>query len=332
MIAATGAASAAGSALPATMQAMAIDQAGGPEVLTLHTLPVPKPAAEEVVIALHAAGVAVWDVYLRQHPQENKNSAFPYVLGTDGAGVVAALGSHVHGLKVGDEVYSYSWDNEHGGFYAQYVAVPAVRVARVPGGLTLTEAGAIGTTALTAIQGIDDALHVKKGDAVIIHGAAGGVGTLAVQFARLRGARVLAIASGEDELALARKLGADAVVDGRQGDVTSAVHAFAPGGADALLALASGDALVQAMAALRPGATVAYPHGVSPAPQPREGLRIVGYDAVPGPAEFARLNTAIEAAHLSVPIAAQFPLSEAAQAQARVAAGHVLGKVVLLIN
>lgn len=330
MIAAAAPAFAAG--LPATMQAMAIDRAGGPEVLTVHTLPVPKPAADEVVIALRAAGVAVWDVYLREHPQENKNSAFPYVLGTDGAGVIAALGGQVHGLKIGDPVYSYSWDNEHGGFYAQYVAVPAARVARIPKGLTMTEAGAIGTTALTAIQGIDDALHVKSGDAVIIHGAAGGVGTLAVQFAKLRGARVLAIASGEDELVLARKLGADAVVDGRQGDVAAAVHAFAPGGADALLALASGDALVHAMAGLRTGATAAYPHGVRPAPQPRDGVKIVGYDAEAGPAEFARLNTAIEAAHLAVPIAAQFPLTDAAQAQARITAGHVLGKVVLVIN
>src|SRR5580704_1802750 len=206
-------------ALPAQMQSAAIDQAGGAEVLTAHTLAVPRPAAGEVLIAVHTAGVASWDVAIRRQPDNIKNSNFPLVLGTDGAGTIAALGAGVHGFKVGEEVYAYSWDNPQGGFYAEYVAVPAEYVGRVPRGLTLTQAGAIGTTALTAIQGVDDALHVRSGETLIIHGAAGGVGSLALQFARLRGARVLATASGEDGLSFVRGLGADAVVDGRHGDI-----------------------------------------------------------------------------------------------------------------
>jgi len=142
--------------LPQTMQAAAIDRAGGPEVVTLHTLPVPKPAADEVLVAVNTAGVAIWDVGLRRHPQSIKHSAFPLVLGTDGAGIVAAVGAKVQGFKVGDQVYSYSWDNPHGGFYAEYVAVPAERVGHLPSGISLREAGAIATTGLTAIQGIDD--------------------------------------------------------------------------------------------------------------------------------------------------------------------------------
>jgi NADPH:quinone reductase len=208
-------AAAATTALPQTMRAAAIDQGGGADALTLHTLRVPQPAAGEVLIAVHTAGVAIWDVAIRRRPDSIKNSHFPLVLGTDGAGTIAALGSGVHGFKVGEKVYAYSWDNPQGGFYAEYVAVPAEFVGRVPKGLTLTQAGAIGTTALTAIQGVDDALHVKSGEILIIHGAAGGVGTLAVQFAKLRGARVLATVSGEDEIALVKSLGADAVVDGR---------------------------------------------------------------------------------------------------------------------
>ncbi len=306
-----------------------MDRPGGPEVVTMHTLPVPKPAADEVLIALRTAGVASWDVGVRKDPAGLKHYAVPFVLGTDGAGVVVAKGAKVQGFKTGDQVYSYSWDNPQGGFYAQYVAVPAERVGHVPKGLTLTQAGAIGTTALTAIQGVDDALHVGKGSTLIIHGAAGGVGTLAVQFAKWRGARVLATVSGEDETAAVKALGADVVVDGKHGDLPAAARAFAPNGVDAVLILAPGAAQEQCMAAVRTGGLAAYPTGVHPEPKAREGLRLIRYDAIPGPQEFARLNEAIEAIHLVVPIAAEFPLAEAARAQQRLEAGHVQGKIVL---
>ena len=325
-------AAAAAAELPATMRAAAIDAPGGPEALTLHTLALPKPAPGEVLIALHAAGVASWDVEIRRHPQDLKNSRLPLVLGTDGAGTVAALGAGVHGFKVGEQVYSYSWDNPQGGFYAEYVAVPAERVGQVPHGLSLTQAGAIGTTALTALQGVDDALHIRAGETLIIHGAAGGVGTLAVQFAKLRGARVLATVSGEDEIALARSLGADAVVDGRHGDIGAAAHEFAPGGIDAVLALAGGEALERCIGTLRKDGRVAYPSGVRPPPAPHAGATLTRYDAIPGPREFERLNAAITQAKLIVPIAAQYPLAEAAEAQRRLEAGHVPGKIVLQIR
>jgi len=318
--------------LPQTMQAAAIDRAGGPEVITLHTLPVPKPQADEVLIAVNTAGVAIWDVGLRKHPQSIKHSAFPLVLGTDGAGIVAAVGAKVQGFKVGEPVYSYSWDNPHGGFYAEYVAVPAERVGHLPSGLSLLQAGAIATTGLTAIQGIDDALHLKSGQTLIIHGASGGVGNLALQFAKLRGVKVLATASGEDGLAFVKRLGADAVVDSRHGDIAAAAHQFAPAGVDAVLALAGGDTLERCIDALRPGGHVAFPEGVEPEPKARDGVAVIRYNAIPGVQEFERLNHAIEAAKLEVPIAAEFPLAEAAKAQERVEAGHILGKIVLRIR
>lgn len=321
--------------VPATMHAAAIDRAGGPEELTLHTLPVPKPGPDEVLIAVHTAGVGPWDAALRRHPEQIKHSQFPLVLGTDGAGTVAALGAAVKGFKPGDEVYSYSWDNPKGGFYAEYVAVPAERVGHMPDHIGFTEAGAIATTGLTAIQGIDDALHMHRGETVIIHGASGGVGTLALQFAKLRGARVLAIASGEDGIDLVGKLGADAAVDGRTGDIVSATAFFAPAGVDAVLALAGGEALERCLDTLKSGGRVAFPTGVRPEPKARAGIRIMRYDAIPGPAEFERLNQAIqamEAMKFLVPIAAQYRLKDAAEAQRRVEAGHVLGKVVLQIR
>jgi NADPH:quinone reductase-like Zn-dependent oxidoreductase len=322
----------AGAAVPQTMRAAAIDKAGGPEVITLHTLPVPRPEADEVLIALHTAGVASWDVSVRQHPDELKHLHFPLVLGTDGSGVIAAVGSQVRGFKPGDEVYTYSWDNPQGGFYAEYVAVPAKLVGHLPPGMSLRDAGAIATTGLTAIQGIDDNLHIKPGETLIIHGAAGGVGSLALQFARLRGARVLATVTGEDGASFVKRLGADAVVDGRHGDIVAAARQFAPQGIDAVLGLAGGDSLERCLDTLRPGGRMAYPFGGRPEPRTREGISIVRYNAIAGAQEFERLNQAIVAAKLQVPIEAEYPLADAAKAQQRVEAGHVLGKVVLRIR
>jgi NADPH:quinone reductase-like Zn-dependent oxidoreductase len=322
----------AGAAVPETMRAAAIDKAGGPEVITLHTLPVPRPAADEVLIAVHTAGVAPWDVSVRQHPDALKHLHFPLVLGTDGSGVIAAVGSQVRGFKPGDEVYTYSWDNPQGGFYAEYVAVPAKLVGHLPPGMSLRDAGAIATTALTAIQGIDDNLHIKPGETLIIHGAAGGVGSLALQFARLRGARVLATVTGEDGASFVKRFGADAVVDGRHGDIPAAARQFAPQGIDAVLGLAGGDSLERCLDTLRPGGRMAFPFGVRPEPATRAGISIVSYNAIAGAQEFERLNQAIIAAKLQVPIEAEYPLTDAAKAQQRVEAGHVLGKVVLRIR
>jgi len=127
-------------------------------------------------------------------------------------------------------------------------------------------------------------------------------------------------------------LGADAVVDGREGDIAAAAHALAPAGVDAVLALAGGDALERCVDALRPGGRLAYPSGVRPEPKPRSGISIVRYDAIAGAQEFERLNKAIIASKLQVPIAADYRLADAARAHERLEAGHVLGKIVLQIR
>src|SRR5690348_6243815 len=251
-LAVSGAAGGRG-AIPATMRAAAIDRKGGPEVLTLHQLPVPKPGPDEVLVALDTAGVGPWDVDVRESLAYWKDRQFPMVLGVDGAGTVAAIGADVQGFKVGDPVYSYAWNNPKGGFYAEYIALPAKAVAHLPSGMSLRDAGAMPVSALTALQGIDDALHIKPGETLIIHGASGAVGTLAVQFARLRGAKVLATASGEDGVSFVKRLGASAAVDGRHGDIRASAREFAPHGVDAVLALAGGDALEACIDALRTG-------------------------------------------------------------------------------
>src|ERR1700682_4879377 len=188
--------------VPRTMCAAAIDRFGGPDVIIPHALPVPAVDAGEVLIAVDTAGVGRWDADVREGFYAARKPHFPLVLGFDGAGVVARVGSRVRRLKVGDEVYSYNWQNPKGGFYAEYVAVPADKVAPIPKRLDLRHAGTIPITGLTALQGIDDALGLKKGETIIVHGASGGVGALAVQFARLRGAKVFATASGKEGVEL----------------------------------------------------------------------------------------------------------------------------------
>jgi NADPH:quinone reductase len=318
--------------IPQIMPAAAIDHFGGPEVLTEHIVPVPKIDATEVLIALDTAGVGPWDADIRAGWFPRRKPRFPLVLGTDGSGVVAEVGTRVRRLKVGDKVYSYSWANPKGGFYAEYVAVASDEVAHIPAHLDLEHAGAIATTGLTALQGIDNALAIKRGETIIIHGASGGVGTLAIQFAKLRGARVLATASGLDGLELVRDMGADTAVDARHQDVVEVARSFAPEGADAILALAGGDELEHAIETLRPGGRLAYPNGIEPEPKKRRGMKFIPYDGVAGVHEFRRLNIAVEAAKLKVPIAEAFPLVKADKAHERLAEGHVLGKIVLRIR
>jgi NADPH:quinone reductase len=323
------------SELPKTMRAVAFDAPGKPEVLTLRSVPVPTVGADEVLIAVHTASVAVWDEKIRESLSYISTPTFPLIIGSDGAGVVVAKGDRVTRLNVGDQAYGYCWDNKKGGFYAEYVAVPAKCVARLPRNLSLGAAGALGASGTTALQGIEHALALKAGESLIIHGASGAVGTLAIQIAKGRGARVLASASGEEGAALALRLGADAAVDGKRGDIVGAARRFAPEGVDAVLALASGEGLERSMDALRTGGRIAFPSGIPTEPKPRAGITIVPYNAISEPQDeqLARLNQAIEAhARLQVPIAVEYPLAQAAEAHKRLAAGNVLGKILLRVR
>src|SRR5262249_51555719 len=133
--------------VPDTMRAAAFDKAGGPEVLSIHQLAVPTPKAGEVLIAVHGSAVAVWEADFRQHPPQFMR--FPSVLGGDGAGTIVALGPDVHGFKIGDQVYGTGF-----GFYAEYTRARADRIARVPRGISLSEASILAISGLSALQGI----------------------------------------------------------------------------------------------------------------------------------------------------------------------------------
>ncbi|HEX3550483.1 MAG TPA: alcohol dehydrogenase catalytic domain-containing protein, partial [Candidatus Elarobacter sp.] len=176
--------------IPATMRAAAIDGFGGPERLAIREIVVPAIDPHEVLVAVDTAGVGVWDAKARKGLWSSGADRFPMVLGADGSGTIVALGDQVRGLQLGDAVYGYAYGEGKGGFYAEYVALRAEHVAPMPPSLDFREAGGIGVTGITALAGID-ALGVTAGQTVIVHGATGGVGTIALQLAKRCGARVV---------------------------------------------------------------------------------------------------------------------------------------------
>jgi NADPH:quinone reductase-like Zn-dependent oxidoreductase len=213
-----------------------------------------------------------------------------------------------------------------------YAAVNVENVARMPRRLGYVEAAAGLTTGLTALQGIDDTLRVRKGETVLIFGATGGVGTLAIQFAKRRHARVLATASGKEAAVLAKKLGADGIFDARDADAAAQLKSLAPDGIDAALVLAGAGRLEECLDLVRPDGRIAFPTGVWPEPGKRRKVRMRSYNAETGPRAFEQLDKAAIEARLRVPVAAEFPLEQAAKAHERIQEGHILGRIVLRIR
>ena len=197
------------------MQAAAIDAFGGIEAIKIKTLPVPTIKPNEVLIKVEIAGVGSWDKTEREGGYDGIfgiPSTFPYILGWDGAGTIAAVGKDVLDLAVGDQVYAASTPLPNGGFYAEYVAVPTEHVAAIPSKLTTEQAGVMAWDALTALSGLDT-LKLKEGETLMIFGASGGIGHIAVQFAKRQRVRVLAVASGSSGVELTQSLGADVSID-----------------------------------------------------------------------------------------------------------------------
>jgi len=313
------------------MRAAALDHFGGVETLQMKQLPVPEPGPDEVLLRIESAGVGVWDPYEREGEFAKMfggTPTFPYVLGSDGAGTVAAVGAQVHRFKEGDHAYALALINPKGGFYAEYTVVKVDNVSPVPKKLTVEQAGAMPSDALTALRGLDEILKLKKGESLMIFGAGGGIGHLAVQLAKRLGARVFAVASGDDGVALAKRLGADEVVNGRKDDVEAAAHAFAPKGLDAALITAGGEATDRALRAMKKDGRVAYPNGVMPTPKAPAGVKVQSYDLEPNPQQLEKLNRLIESGPFEVHIARTFTLDKAAEAH-RELDKHYLGKLAL---
>ncbi len=319
--------------IPSQMKAVAIESFGGVDKMKVLTLPVPQAGPGEVLIRNAFAGVAVWDPLEREGifaKMMKMTPVFPLVLGSEGAGEVVAVGPGVLRPRVGESVWACGFLNPKGGFYAQYTAVKTELTAPVPKSMNLEQAAVFAADAGTALRGLEDVLHLKGGESVLIFGAGGGLGHLAVQLARRLGAKVFAVASGADGVELAKKVGADAAVDGRADDVVAAAKQFAPAGIDAALLTAGGPAADKALTTLRAGGRVAYPNGVEPTPKPPAGITAQAFDGnLDGPL-IARLSHRIGNEPFHVHVAKSFPLEQTADSH-RMLDTHYLGKLGLKI-
>ena len=319
-----------GARVPDRMKAAAIDRFGGPGEIKLRTLPVPQPGDGEVLIALHAAGVGEWDAAIRQGAwRPPGRTKFPLIPGIDGAGIVVAKGAHVRRFRIGDRVYAYQF-GKRSGFYAEYAVADADNVAPVPPQLDFLQAGAAAANGLTALQGIDDALHLRRGQTILIFGATGSVGTLALQLAKRKQARVIATATGPD-------------APGSQGEPapippwsmrgrTRWSSSSRPSLPKASTSLSCSPAATEwKYASSSSAAAVASPIPTGSSRRPAAAGRSAWcpMTASLGRANSARLGRAVAEAKLRVPIAAVWPLAKAREAHKRLERGHILGRMVL---
>ena len=316
--------------IPTQMQAMAVDEFGGPEKLTMHTVSVPEVGAGEVLIRVQIAGVGVWDAMERAGVLIYNEVHFPRVLGGEGAGTVAAIGAGVGLFAVGDPVYFQSFMNDKGGAYAEYVAVGEASVARVPADFDMTMAGAVPIAGITALSNLE-ALETGDEDKLMLWGASGGVGHVALQLAKRMGARVFAIASGDDGVKLCQDLGADVALDGRSADIEARAREFAPAGFDTALILVGGDTMQNSLKLVRAGGIISFPNGVMPEPVAPDGVELKKADGFANRLLLDQLNTLMGIGDFRVHVAQSFPLEEAAKAQTAMDA-HYLGKIALNVS
>ncbi|MDA5143624.1 NADP-dependent oxidoreductase [Streptomyces sp. AD681] len=311
-----------------TMRAVSQDVLGGPEVLKEVRPERPEPRPNEVLVRVRAAGVNPTDW------KHRANGGFlgepPFVLGWDVSGVVQSVGIGVAAFRPGDEVFGMlSYPFGHGS-HAEYVTAPARTFAHKPSGIDHVQAGALPLVSLTAWQALVERADVQPGQRVLIHAAAGGVGHVAVQIAKARGARVIGTASaGKHEFL--RSIGADETLDYRETDFAEVVKDV-----DVVLDTIGGDTSLRSLRVLRPGGVVVsiLPVGSDEFYEEadRLGVRavrmLVDADRA-GMEEIARL---VESGKLRATIAQTFPLAEAARAHAEGETGRTTGKLVLVVD
>lgn len=204
------------------MKAIQVAEVGGPEVLTLVDIPIPEPKPSEAVVQIKAAGVNFIDVYFREGRYP---APLPFINGQEAAGIVTEVGAEVKTVKPGDRV-AYTAVL---GSYAEYAAVPSDRLVLVPDELDFTQAAAAMLQGMTAHYLSHSTYPIKRGDWVLIHAAAGGVGLLLVQMAKKLGARIIGTAGSEEKATLAREAGADHVILYTQQDFETETRAFTEG-------------------------------------------------------------------------------------------------------
>ena len=332
------------------MQAIRMNEPGGPEVLVLEQVPGPTPGPGEVVVALRAAALNRRDVFVRKGVAK---VPLPLTPGSDGAGVVHAVGAGVTGVSEGDEVIilpSLAWGDDQRapgrgfrilggpdqGTYAEQIVIPAANVFPKPARLSWHEAAALPLAGLTAWRSLFTRARVQPGETVLVIGIGGGVATFALNLAKAAGCRVVVTSSSDDKLARAAGLGADAGVNYRTegDDWPSAVKDANGGGVDVVID-SVGSTWAGSIDACAPGGRVVVFGGTGGA-KVEMGVRPVtlGQVALLGttmgsPAEFAQLLAAVNTQSWVPVIDSVRPLADAAAAHEREEAGLHFGKLVL---
>jgi NADPH:quinone reductase-like Zn-dependent oxidoreductase len=313
---------------PATamMKAVVLREYGGTSTLHYEEAPRPEPKADEVLIRVVAASVNPVDVAIRSGKYaEYFHTTLPLIPGMDAAGVVEKAGSKISTLKAGDPVYAFFTLRGEGG-YAEFALAKENEVARRPSSITYEQAAAVPAAGSTAWQALVDAAKLSEGQTVLIHGGSGGVGHMAIQIAKARGARVVATASTVNQEFL-KKLGADQAIDYTKTKFEDVVKDV-----DVVLDAVGGDTLTRSYGVVKKGGII-----VTIADEPDQktldahGIRGVAISAAAKSETFAHLTRLIEDKKLRPVVTQVFPLSEVAKAQDQIATRHTRGKIVLRI-
>ncbi|MER6129358.1 NADP-dependent oxidoreductase [Streptomyces sp. NPDC001795] len=305
-------------------KAYAYTQYGGPETEALIDVERPSPGPGQVLVAVRAAGVNPIDWKLRsgfRRPGESGSPVFPVVFGSEAAGVVEEVGEGVTGFAVGDAVFG----NTVAGGYAEYALLPATVTARVPDGLSFTDAAVLPVAAATAYDGIRQ-LDLPAGATLLVTGAGGGVGVAAVQIARAFGLRVIGTAS-DGKKDFVEHLGALHVPSGP--DLATRVRAAAPDGVDGVFDLVGGDVLEEAATLLTDRSEL-----ITAGAPPQDVERLGGARVVRArtSAVLDEVAGMVERGDLGPHITQIFPLDRAGEALRTVEDGHARGKVVIEVG
>lgn len=311
------------------MKAIQIHEFGPPEVLTFEDVARPEPGPGEVLVKVHAAGVnpVDWKVRSAVSPLAQRyKDAFPLILGWDVSGVVAGMGETGVDFEIGDEVFGLVRFPELGRTYGEYLTAPAGHLALKPRGLDHIHAAALPLAALTAWQALFEVGDLQAGQRLLVHAAAGGVGHIAVQLAKWRGAYVIGTASAR-HFDLLRRLGVDEVIDYSATRFEEVVHEV-----DMVLDPMSGETRALSWQVLKKGGIlVSILSGIDPATAAAHDVRW-GYLLVrPDRAQLTELAGLADAGHLRPSIDAVFHLVDAVRAHARGEQWHTGGKIVLQV-
>jgi NADPH:quinone reductase-like Zn-dependent oxidoreductase len=309
------------------MKAAQINGYGGPEVLQTTTdAPKPKPGIAQVLVEVYAAAVNPFDLKVREGVMGD-SLHFPATLGGDVAGIVAELGEGVSGFTVGQPVFGQANAARGQGSYAEFTPVKADSLAAKPESIDFVTAAAAPLTAVSAYQALVEHAGLMSGQKVLIHGAAGGIGSFAVQLAKHLGAYIAATAGTED-IGYVKSLGADEVIDYKTQDFASLLKDY-----DVVFDTVGGETFAKSHQVLKPGGII-----VSMATQPDEALakqynvQTMHQATQVNPERLVKIIELVEQGALKVHVDKVFPLEQAGDAQAYLQAGKHHGKVVLKVK